>query len=107
MNRKELVNATALHGDVDAKTVDAILRSLTEVITATVARGEPVMIQGFAKFAKVERNARMGRNPQTGAEVHIPASVKARITPLKQLKEVIAGAEAAPQLRSAAAAEAG
>ncbi|HVM02913.1 MAG TPA: HU family DNA-binding protein, partial [Acidimicrobiales bacterium] len=87
MNRRELVNAVAAHGGLDAKQVDATLKSFTEVVTAVVAKGEPVSISGFAKFAKVERAARMGRNPRTGEPVKIKASKKARITPLKGFKD--------------------
>src|SRR3546814_4158529 len=66
MNRRDLVKAIAAHTDVDAKTVDAVLKGFTDVTTHVVAKGEPVAITGFAKFAKVERAARMGRNPATG-----------------------------------------
>ena len=76
MNRRELVNATAAHTGVDAKTVDAVLRGFTDVVTAVVSKGEPVAITGFAKFSKVERPARMGRNPATGEAIKIKASLK-------------------------------
>ena len=66
MNRRDLVKAIAAQTEVDAKTVDAVLKGFTDVTTAVVSQGEPVAITGFAKFAKVERAARMGRNPATG-----------------------------------------
>jgi DNA-binding protein HU-beta len=77
--------------DADAKEVDKVLSGFTEVVTSTVARGEQVAISGFAKFAKVERAARMGRNPATGEPIHIKASKKARITPLKAFKDAVMG----------------
>ncbi len=98
MNRRELVKAVAAHGGLDPKQVDATLRSTTEVITAVVARGEPVNISGFAKFAKVDRPARMGRNPRTGEPVRIKASKKARITPLKGFKDAVMTPSQAPKL---------
>ncbi len=98
MNRRELVNAVAAHGSIEPRQVDATLRSLTDVITAVVAKGEPVQISGFAKFAKVERGARMGRNPATGEPVKIKASKKAKITPLKAYKDGVMTASAAPKL---------
>ena len=91
MNRRELINAVASHVDADAKDVDKVLSGFTEVVTSTVARGEQVAISGFAKFAKVERAARMGRNPATGEPIHIKASKKARITPLKAFKDAVLG----------------
>ena len=98
MNRKDLVNAIAVHTDEDKKTVDTVLHGLTDVILATVSSGDPVVISGFCKFARVESKARKGRNPATGEEIDIPAKTKARITPLKGFKEVVLGNEPAPRL---------
>jgi DNA-binding protein HU-beta len=98
MNRRELVNATAAHTGLDPKTVDQAIKGLAEVITAVNAKGEPVAISGFAKFARVDRPARMGRNPATGEPVKIKASKKAKITPLKAYKTAIMSASAAPKL---------
>ena len=98
MNRRDLVNAVAAHTGVPARDVDNVLRGTTDVITAVVAKGEPVAISGFAKFAKVERAARMGRNPQTGAPVKIKASKRARITPLKAFKDSVMTPTQAPKL---------
>src|SRR3546814_14255259 len=86
MNRRYLVKAIAAHTDVDAKTVDAVLKGFTDVTTHVVAKGEPVAITGFATFAKVERAARLGRNPATGEALKITASKKAHPTPLHDLK---------------------
>jgi len=102
MNRRDLVKVVAAHGELDAKQVDATLRNLTDVITAVVAKGEPVTISGFAKFAKVERPARMGRNPATGEAIKIKASKKARITPLKGFKDAVMSPRQAPKLAKGA-----
>lgn len=89
MNRRDLVKAIAEETGVEAKTVDAVVKGFTDVVTKTVAGGDPVAISGFAKFAKVQTNARMGRNPATGEQIHIPAKKKARITPLKAFKDAV------------------
>jgi DNA-binding protein HU-beta len=83
------------HIGADAKEVEKVLSGFTEVVTSTVARGEQVAISGFAKFARVERAARMGRNPATGETIQIKASKKARITPLKAFKDAVLGSGAA------------
>ena len=98
MNRRELVNAIAAQTELEPKQVDAALRGFTDVVTAVVSKGEPVAITGFAKFSKVERAARMGRNPQTGEPVKIKASKKARITPLKGFKDAVMTPSTAPKL---------
>ncbi len=106
MNRRELVNAVAAHSGTDAKVVDGVLRGFTDVILATVSKGDPVVLTGFAKFAKIQTKARMGRNPATGEAIKIKASKKARITPLKGFKDVVLGAAPAPKLAKAAPAKA-
>jgi DNA-binding protein HU-beta len=98
VNRRDLVNAVATHTGRERRDVDEVLRGFTDVVTAVVSRGEPVAISGFAKFVKVDRPARMGRNPQTGEPVRIRASKKARITPLKSLKDAVVTPGQAPKL---------
>ena len=89
MNRKELVNAVAAHTGLESRDVDKALRGTTEVIEAVAAKGEQVTISGFAKFARVDRPARMARNPATGEPVKVKASKKAKITPLKGFKDAV------------------
>jgi DNA-binding protein HU-beta len=78
MNRKELVGAVAAHAGMEPREVDKALKGMTEVIEAVAAKGEQVTISGFAKFARVDRPARMARNPATGAPVKVKASRKAK-----------------------------
>ena len=98
MNRRDLVNAIAAQTEMAPREVDAVMKGFTDVVTAVVSKGEPVAISGFAKFAKVERPARMGRNPATGEAIKIKASKKARITPLKGFKDAVMAPSTAPKL---------
>jgi DNA-binding protein HU-beta len=98
MNRRDLVQAVSTQSGVDRREVDTVLRGFTDVVTAVVSKGEPVSISGFAKFVKVDRPARMGRNPQTQQPVRIKASKKARITPLKGFKDAVVKTSLAPKL---------
>src|SRR5205085_9529150 len=100
MNRRELVNAIAAHTGQNSKDVDATLAGFTDVVTAVAAKGEPVVISGFAKFVRRDSPARMGRNPATGEAIKIKASKKARITPLKGFKDAVMSPSAAPKLAS-------
>jgi DNA-binding protein HU-beta len=84
---------------VERKDVDSVLKGFTDVVTAVVSKGESVSISGFAKFVKVDRPARMGRNPQTQQPVRIKASKKARITPLKGFKDAVVKTSLAPKLQ--------
>jgi DNA-binding protein HU-beta len=98
MNRRDLIQAVATQTGVERRQVDSVLLGFTEVVTAVVSKGEPVSISGFAKFVKVDRPARMGRNPQTQEPVRIKASKKARITPLKAFKDAVVKTSLAPKL---------
>ena len=89
MNRRELVNAIAAHTGQNNKDVDATLTGFTEVVTAVAAKGEPVVISGFAKFVRRDSPARMGRNPATGEAIKIKASKKVAFRAAKELKESI------------------
>jgi DNA-binding protein HU-beta len=98
MNKRELARAVAVQADVELKTVVTVIDGFTDVVTAVVAKGEPVAIPGFAKFVKVDRPARMGRNPATGEAIRIKASKKARITPVKAFKDAVLAPAKAPKL---------
>jgi DNA-binding protein HU-beta len=98
VNRRDLVQAVSTQTGVERRQVDSVLSGFTRVVTAVVSKGEPVSISGFAKFVKVDRPARMGRNPQTQEPVRIKASKKARITPLKGFKDAVVKASLAPKL---------
>jgi DNA-binding protein HU-beta len=102
MNKRELAKVVAIQADVDLKTVAAVLDGFTDVVTTIVSKGEPVAIAGFAKFAKVERPARWGRNPATGERIRIKASKKARITPVKAFKDAVMTPARAPKLKRGA-----
>ena len=107
MNRSQLLNAYAERNDMTRKEADAAITSLLDLITETVCRGEDVAISGFAKFRRIDRPARMARNPATGEMVKVPAKRVARITPLKAFKDAVlsgkAPAKKAPAKKTAAA----
>lgn len=98
MNRRELVRAVAAHTSLDPKQVDATLAGVTDVITAVVAKGEAVAIQGFAKFTKINRPARMARNPQTGEPVRVKAKTVAKATAMKAFRDTVMSPASAPKL---------
>ncbi len=107
MNRSQLLNELADRNDWTRREADTFLTSFTDLITATVSTGEDVAISGFAKFRRIDRPARMARNPATGEQVKVAAKRVARITPLKAFKDsVLSGrktaAKKAPAKKTAA-----
>ncbi len=98
MNRRELIRAVAAQTAQDVKEVEAVLAGLTDVVTSVVAKGEPVIIQGFVKFTKISRAARIGRNPQTGEPVKIKAKTVAKATAMKAFRDTVMVPSSAPRL---------
>jgi integration host factor subunit beta len=56
-----------------------------------IRAGEKVELRGFGSFRTRKRQARAGRNPRTGAQVHVPPKVVPYFKPGKQLREVLGG----------------
>jgi DNA-binding protein HU-beta len=94
VNRSQLLNALADKNDMTRREADAIVASLVDIITETVSTGEDVTISGFAKFRRVDRPARMGRNPATGETIKIAAKRQAKVTPLKAFKDAVLAGKA-------------
>ena len=90
MNKGDLVNEVAkvLSTKKDAQAaVDAVLQAITSALTS----GDAVTLVGFGTFKTVERQARKGRNPQTGAEMEIAGKKVPKFIPGKNLKDSIGG----------------
>jgi DNA-binding protein HU-beta len=91
MNKAQFIAALAPHFNDSKREAAHAVEIVFDTITRTMSKGEDVMINDFGKFKKVDRKARMGRNPFTGETIKIKASKKARFLPAKGLKDVISG----------------
>jgi len=91
MTKSQLVEKLAKVGGVNKKQAEAILTGLVTTIVTSVKKGDPVKLPGLGTFKKVQSKARMGRNPQTGEPVKIPARKKVRFTVAKNFKEAVLG----------------
>lgn len=89
MNKTELASAVAKSIHVTKKVAEEAIDAVFETITDALAKGEKVRISGFGVFETVERAARKGRNPQTGEEIDIPATVTPKFKAGKALKEAV------------------
>ena len=105
MNKAELIDSIA--GRLgDKRTAGEAVEAVIDTITRTVARGEKVAITGFGIFEKVERAARMARNPATGAKVKVKKTSVPKFRPGTQLKAVVSGATKLAPVKAAAPAKA-
>ncbi|TRZ73908.1 MAG: HU family DNA-binding protein [Streptomycetaceae bacterium] len=91
MNKAQFIAALAPHFNDSKKEAAHAVDIVFDTIVRSLHKGEDVMINDFGKFKKVDRKARMGRNPFTGETIKIKASKKARFLPAKGLKDVISG----------------
>ncbi len=86
-SKAELIKAVAEQTGMQQTDVEKTAGALFDCIVAEVKKGEKVSWPGFGTFARSERAARMGRNPQTGAPLHIKASRSLKLTVSGNLKK--------------------
>ena len=89
MNKTELVSVVSEKTEFSKKESAQIVDALFASIEGALAKGEKVQLIGFGTFEIRERAARKGRNPQTGAEIEIPASKVPAFKPGKALKDAV------------------
>ena len=94
MNKSELVNVVAAKAEITKKSADKAISALFDAIKADVAAGNRVQVTGFGSFEARKRAARKGKNPQTGAEIKIPAATVPAFRAGKAFKEATNGKKA-------------
>ena len=93
MNKTELIDALVKKTGMtkkDASTaVNAIFSTVPRegIIATEVAKGKRVQLTGFGTFERRNRKKRKARNPQTGAEIMIPATKYPAFSAGKSLKD--------------------
>ena len=89
MTKAEIVEQIYERVGFSKKEAAELVEKVFEIMKETLAEGEKVKISGFGNFVVREKNARKGRNPQTGEELDIPAATVMKFTPAKALKEAL------------------
>lgn len=92
MNKQELIDAVATRVGVDKRTANNAVEAVVDTVQRAVAKGEKVSITGFGVFEKVDRAARMGRNPATGEQVRVKKTSVPKFRAGSQFKGVVSGA---------------
>jgi DNA-binding protein HU-beta len=73
MNKTELIDIVAAKANASKAATGDIIGAALDAITEAVAKGDSVQFIGFGTFSVQQREARTGRNPQTGKEMKIEA----------------------------------
>lgn len=89
MNKAELIAHIADDAGITKTQANSALDSFVDAVTKTLKRGEKVTLVGFGTFTVSKRQARNGRNPQTGEVIKIKARKVARFKAGKELAERI------------------
>jgi DNA-binding protein HU-beta len=74
VNKQQLIENIAASADITKAAAGRALDSMIDSITDSLKNGDSVVLVGFGTFSVRDRAARMGRNPQTGEEIHIQAA---------------------------------
>ncbi|MEI5638083.1 MULTISPECIES: HU family DNA-binding protein [unclassified Pseudoalteromonas] len=89
MNKAQLVEKMAADAEISKAAASRALEAFTGAVTNTLKDGGSVALVGFGTFSVKERSARTGRNPQTGAEIQIPAANIPTFKAGKGLKDTV------------------
>ncbi|HBF89347.1 MAG TPA: DNA-binding protein [Bacteroidales bacterium] len=73
MNKAQLIDAMAKDASLTKVQAKKALDSFVKSTTVALKKGDRVALVGFGSFSVAKRNSRVGRNPQTGKEIKIPA----------------------------------
>ena len=90
MNKTELIAAVAEKAGLTKKDAERALNAAIDAITASLAEGQKVQVAGLGSFEVKTREARTGRNPQTGETIQIAASKLPTFKAAKALKDAVA-----------------
>lgn len=76
-------------GFQNRKVAKSVYESFSGMIQTALKKGYVIPLPGIGKIQVRQTKARMGRNPQTGEVIQIPARRKVRLTPSKMLKQTV------------------
>lgn len=89
MNKADLVSAMVQDTGLSKKDSEAALNSFVNNISDALSKNDKVQLIGFGTFETRKRAARTGRNPQTGKELKIAASIVPAFKAGKALKDKV------------------
>ena len=69
-----------------AREVEAVVKAILDRMTEALADGDRVELRGFGAFSTREANARIGRNPRSGAHVQVSAKTSVHFNPSKLMR---------------------
>ena len=89
MNKTELIAAIAEKAGLTKKDAERAVNATIDAITESLAKGDKVQVAGLGSFEVKNREARTGRNPQTGETIQIAASKLPAFKAAQALKNAV------------------
>ncbi len=89
MNKSEFIDAVADSAELSKADAGRAVDAMVTAITRALKKGDTVTLVGFGTFSARKRAARTGRNPRTGEEIKIKASMNPAFKPGKALKDAV------------------
>jgi DNA-binding protein HU-beta len=89
LNKADLIDKMADEADISKVAAEKALNASVNAIKSALKKGDSVTLIGFGTYSVASRKSRVGRNPQTGAELKIPARKVVKFKPGKGLKDVV------------------
>jgi len=89
MTQSQMIEMVAVKCEVTKKTAKSMIDNLAHTAIAEVKKNGMFVIPGIGRLVRVERKARMGRNPATGEAIKIPAKKAVKFRVAKAAKETI------------------
>ena len=89
LTKSQLMAALADELGVSKKEAVEVYEKIVNLIYKEIRRSGEIMLPGLGKMAKKHRKARMGRNPATGEEIHIPAKTVLKFSVNKAAKDAL------------------
>ena len=89
MTKAELIEKVAKDAKVTKAAADKAINSFVDGVKKALKKGDKVTLIGFGTFSVTQRKARIGRNPQTGKEIKIPARKAPKFSAGLALKKAV------------------
>jgi DNA-binding protein HU-beta len=90
MTKSQVVAHLAEKAGIPKKTAAAVLEELVTLATKEAKKSGQFVVPGLGKAVKANRKARLGRNPQTGEPIQIPAKTVVKFRLAKAFKDAVA-----------------
>lgn len=89
MNKTDLISEVAGKSGITKKDAEKVINAFFTTVEDGLKKGDKIQLIGFGTFEVRDRQARKGRNPQTGTEIDIPAARVPAFKPGKALKDAL------------------